>query len=202
MGPLTGPRNTIILPAYGSECREPGEEAAQSNASESESSLAAAMDAACHFLSFRPRSEAEVRRRLARRFPAELVDRVIDALRSKNYLNDEEFARRWLLDRERFHPRGSRALERELSRFGIDREVIDQALAGLDEGENAYRAGLKLAEKLVSRGCTLEDLRRKLYPYLQRRGFAYSLARETVDRLWQELAPQPLDGEVNSGARS
>ena len=80
--------------------------------------------------------------------------------------------------------------------------MIDQALVGMEEEKNAYRAGLKLAVKLMSKDCTQEALGRKLHPYLQRRGFAYSLARETVQRLWLELAPQPLDGEVNSGGRS
>jgi len=193
-----------MLPHSGSECREPAREPTQSSvpSSRPESDYSAAVDAACRFLSFRPRSEAEVRRRLMRRFPAELVNRVIEALRNKNYLDDEEFARRWRLDRERFHPRGRQVLKRELSRLGVAREVIDQALVGMEEEKNAYRAGLKLAVRLLSKDCTQEDLSRKLYPYLQRRGFAYSLARDTVNRLWLELAPQPLDGEINSGARS
>ena len=193
-----------MLTFSGSKDLEPDGEPSQFCAPPSgpESDYAAAVDAACRFLSFRPRSEAEVSRRLMRRFPAELVDQVIEVLRSKNYLNDEEFARRWRSDRERFHPRGRQVLQRELSRFGVAREVIDHALLGLEEEENAYRAGLKLAIRLMSKDCTQEDLSRKLYPYLRRRGFAYSLARETVVRLWLELAPQPLDGEINSGPRS
>ncbi len=197
-----------MLPYSGSECRESSPESSQADASLStgspsgrESSYTAAMEAACRFLSFRPRSEAEVRHRLTRRFPPELVDRVIEALREKNYLDDEEFARRWRLHRERFHPRGRQALQRELSRFGVAREVVDQALVGMEEEENAYRAGLKLALKLMSGDCTQEALRCKLYPYLQRRGFAYSVVRETVNRLWLELTPQPLDGQINAGGR-
>ena len=183
----------------GSQGRESAREPSQASSSEPESGYAAAMDAACRFLSFRPRSEAEVRRRLTRRFAPELIDRVIEALRDKNYLDDEEFARRWRLHRERFHPRGRRMVQRELSRFGVAREVIDQALSGMEEEENAYRAGFKLSVKLMSVDCTQEALVRKLYPYLQRRGFAYSLARDTVNRLWLDLAPQPLDSEINSG---
>lgn len=192
-----------MLPDAGSECRGLVRKFSQSGASLSgpESSYAAAMDAACRFLSFRPRSEAEVRRRLTRRFPPELVERVIEALLNKNYLDDDEFAWRWRLHRERFHPLGRQALQRELSRFGVTREVIDQALVGMVEEENAYRAGLKLAVKLMSRDCTRESLRRKLYPYLQRRGFAYSVAKEAVNRLWLELAPHPLYGEINSSGR-
>ena len=192
-----------MLPDSGSEWRGLARKSSQAAASPSEpdSNYGAAVDAACRFLSFRPRSEAEVRRRLTRRFPPDLVDRVIEALRNMNYLDDDDFARRWRLHRERFHPLGCRALQRELSRFGVAREVIDQALAGIEEEENAYRAGLKLAVRLISRDCTQEALGRKLYPYLQRRGFAYSLARETVKRLWLALAPQPLGGEINSGGR-
>ena len=155
-----------MLPDSAPERREPHLGPSQCSAaqSEPEAGFAAVMDAACHFLSFRPRSEGEVRRRLTRRFPPELVDQAIEALRNKKYLDDEEFARRWRLHRERFHPRGRRVLQRELSRFGVAREVIDQALTGMEEGENAYRAGLKLTVKLVSKDCTQEDLCRKLYP--------------------------------------
>ena len=60
-----------------------------------ESGYHTAVDAASRFLSYGPRSQAEVRRRLSRRFPQELVDTVKEALRHKNYLNDEEFARQW-----------------------------------------------------------------------------------------------------------
>ena len=192
-----------MLPSSGSEGREFAHESPEASSSPSvpESGYAAAVDTACRFLSFRPRSEAEVRRRLTRRFPPELVDRVIEALRDKNYLDDEEFARRWRLHRERFHPQGRRVLQLELSRFGVAREVIDQALLGMEEEENAYRAGLKLAVRLMSKDCTQEALGRKLYPYLQRRGFAYSVVRDTVNRLWLDLAPHALDGEINSGGR-
>ena len=107
-----------MLPYSGSECPEPhwgpaqkpDGEPCQASAGQlgPESGYGAAVDAACHFLSFRSRSEAEVRRRLTRRFPPELVDRVIEALRNKKYLDDEEFAQRWRLQRERFQPRGRR----------------------------------------------------------------------------------------------
>ena len=193
-----------MLADFETETREPspgpgreltGSSPAQAGA---DAAFAGAMGAACNFLSLRPRSEDEVRRRLTRRFSPELVERVIETLRGKNYLDDEEFARRWRFDRERFHPRGRRLLQRELSRFGVKQEVIDQALEGLEDGENAYQAGHKLAVRLMTKDCTREFLFHKLCPYLQRRCFAYSLARETVNRLWQELAPQPLDGEINS----
>ena len=77
-----------MLTFSGSECRESDRDPTQSSvpSSRPESVYSAAVDAACCFLSFRPRSEAEVRRRLMRRFPAELVDHVIEDLRSKNYV--------------------------------------------------------------------------------------------------------------------
>ena len=184
-----------MLSDAGSECCGLALKASLDGATEArlEPSFATAVGAACRFLSFRPRSEAEVRRRLTLRFPPELVDRVVEVLRNKKYLDDDEFAGRWRLNRERFHPRSRRVMERELSKLGVARDVIDRALAGSMDKKNAYQAGLKIAVRQMSMNLTREDLGRKLYPYLLRRGFAYSVAREAVKSLWEDLALQPLD---------
>ena len=62
---------------------------------ESDTSFRATYDAALHLLSYRPRSEAEVRRRLARRYSIELIERVIAMLREHHYLDDAAFAGYW-----------------------------------------------------------------------------------------------------------
>ena len=99
-----------------------------------------ALDAALRFLSYRPRSEAEVRRRLARRFPGPSVDNAIATLREQGLLDDAAFAQFWRQNRERSRPKGASAMKWELLRMGVSREVADDALEGLDEDENAYRA--------------------------------------------------------------
>ena len=150
----------------------------------------AAMNAALRFLSYRPRSEAEVRRRLARRFEPSIIESAVAFLKENRYLDDAAFAQLWRRSRERSRPKGPRVLEQELRRFGVSREIIAETLEDFDAGDNAYRAGRKAAEKLINKGSNSEEFRRKIGARLQRRGFDYGVVSETVNRLWQELAEE------------
>ncbi len=166
-----------------------------SSGADNEESFSSAKDAALRFLAYRSRSEAEVRRRLARRYSPRTIDGVITLLREQSYLDDRAFARQWRSDRERHRPRGRILLRQELARLGVATEVIDEVLHGMDEEDNAYRAGQKMARRLWEKKCSPEDFRRLLRAHLERRGFAYSLFGDTVSRLWEELAADPLDSE-------
>lgn len=86
--------------------------------------------AAARLLEDRPRTASDVRVRLTRAgYRAELVDAAVARLTALGYLDDEEFARAWIASRDRAHPRGERALRMELARKGVDREIVDAALA-------------------------------------------------------------------------
>jgi len=150
-----------------------------------EASFSKAKQVALRFLSHKFRSEAEVRRRLARGHPAGVIESVIDVLRQQGYLDDAAFAREWRRQREQHRPRGEWLLRRELFRLGVDSEVVQEALVGLDSGENAYRAGSVMARRLE--GSDYPIFRRRLWAYLQRRGFDAGVIYQTVERLWREL---------------
>ncbi len=165
-----------------------------------EESLSSAKEAALHFLAYRPRSEAEVRRRLTRRYSPQIIELVMASLREQSYLDDRAFARQWRSQRERHRPRGRILLRQELARLGVSTEVVDEALYGMDEEDNAYRAGQKMARRLGEKQCSPEDFRRLMRAHLERRGFAYSLFGDTVSRLWRELAPDSLDRQENPEA--
>ncbi len=148
-----------------------------------------AYDRAVHFLGYRPRSKTEVRQNLARAGTDEaLIERVIERLTQQGYLNDAEFARYWVDNRERFKPRGARALREELHRKGVDDEATAGLLAEMDQAESAYRAGearaMRLAPLLEE---NRQDFRRRLGDFLARRGFDYGVVRQVVARFEQEL---------------
>lgn len=153
-----------------------------------ESEYPAALNAALRLLSYRPRSVAEVRRRLAKKWPPPVIDRVILFLQEHNYLDDAAFAQLWRRGREQRKPRGQRALQQELRQLGVDREVIEEALEGFDAPANAYKAGQKLAARLAGQGVAAELFRRKVSAHLQRRGFDYGVTAATVRQLWAEQA--------------
>ena len=150
-----------------------------------DSLLSPSYAAALRFLSCRPRSEAEVRRRLSGRCPPDLVDRVMTTLREQGFLDDAAFARYWRENRERHRPKGQIMLRQELLRLGVPRDTVGVALEGFDAAGNAYRAGGKLARRLAQSNYL--EYRHRMSAYLQRRGFSGTVVRETVERLWREL---------------
>lgn len=158
------------------------------DAADHENQYPAALSAALRFIAYRPRSVAEVRRRLARQWPPPVSDRVIQFLQEHNYLDDASFAQLWRRGREQRKPRGQRALRSELRQLGVDREIIDETLEDFDASANAYKAAAKPATRLLSKGVAAEQFRRKLSAHLQRRGFDYSVITPTIHRLWNETA--------------
>ena len=144
-----------------------------------------ARDAAIRFISYRPRSEAEVRKRLRRGFPVHVVDGVVADLVERSLINDVEFAAGWSDFRSRLSPRSANTVKRELLSKGVPLDTARDALAGLDDADGALRAARKFARRLEH-----EDypaFRRRLWGHLHRRGFHPSTARPIVARIWKEL---------------
>lgn len=142
-------------------------------------------EAALLYLSYRPRSESEVKVRLQRRgFGGEHVEAVIARLKERGLVDDEAFARFWTDNRASFNPRSRRLTRWELRRKGVAGEVIDRVVDDLDDAESAYRSALSKARQWPRSDHDL--FRRRLGEYLRRRGFGYEVIKSTVARLWQE----------------
>jgi SOS response regulatory protein OraA/RecX len=68
--------------------------------------------------------------------------------------------------------------------MGVLNDAIEQAVAGMDDDENAYRAALQKTHRGAP--ADYQSFRRRLGNYLRRRGFNYGIIVHTVDRIWQE----------------
>src|SRR5919198_186570 len=139
-------------------------------------------DAAVRYLAGRPHSVAEIARHLrSKRFDDVAIDSAIDKLRAQRYVDDEAFARFWVEQRERFKPRGDRALKSELLGKGVSRDVVDLVL-----GERAPDADVEQAKKALSRPMTrwatldAPERKRKIHAYLAGRGFDYDTIEEVI----------------------
>jgi regulatory protein len=138
------------------------------------------------YLSYRPRSRAEVVTYLQKRDVAEAqIEDIIERLERAGLVDDEAFVQFWVENRERFRPRGPRALRYELRGKGISSELIERALAEVDPIESAYRAAERKAQQLGH--LDQPTFQRKLVEYLARRGFGYEVARQVAERRWEEL---------------
>jgi len=144
-----------------------------------------AKQAAIRFIEYRPRSKSEVRQRLGRKgFDEDTIDKALARLEELNLLNDVDFAKYWVEQRETFKPRSQMALRQELLQKGVNRTIIDEIIQDIDEEAAARRA----AQKQIHRWRKLpeDQFKKKAIAYLQRRGFQYLTAKETIDELWEE----------------
>ncbi len=154
---------------------------------QAEDSKEVAFQRVMRFLSYRPRSIAEIDKYLKKHsFTDAVIDETIQRLERGGLVGDRQFARAWVENRNTFRPRGSRALRVELRQKGIADEVIQSVIDEMvDEDQLAYQAGSKRARRLS--GLEWQEFRRKLGEYLARRGFSYPIIKATVSQIWSEL---------------
>ncbi len=154
-----------------------------------EEALQQAVDRAYNYLSYRPHSRVEVRRYLQRKeTPPEVIDAALARLDTYDLVNDRSFASFWIENRERFSPRGVRAIKNELRQKGVQREVIDETVSDEQDEGLALRAARKKAEMLARQpGMDFATFRNRLSSFLVRRGFGYEIVKHTVRSLWEEL---------------
>ena len=138
---------------------------------------------AIRHLARRPRTEAEVRAYLRRKYPHDIAEQVVADLRERSLINDAEFARLWTESRLRTKPRSAWLVKRELMRKGIARDLAEAAVGECDDIESAQRAASTYSRRLD--GADYETFHRRLYGYMGRRGFSASISRHIVSSLWR-----------------
>lgn len=145
-----------------------------------------ALQRAINFVNYKPRSENEVRKNLKKKkIEEDVIEEVIERLVSGGLVNDHDFAQLWVENRSEFRPRGRQALRMELRQKGIKDEVIESAIADLDEDKLAYQAAKKQARKYQQ--LEWQDYRKKMYGFLARRGFNYGIISTIISKTWNEL---------------
>jgi regulatory protein len=106
-----------------------------------EQPLQQAIDLACAHINRRERTVAEVRAQLQRKgVPDAQADEVVRMLIEQRLLDDERFAEMFVADKRELEQWGSERIRRALGARGIDRDVVERALAtsphdGDDEGD-------------------------------------------------------------------
>jgi regulatory protein len=148
-------------------------------------SLQDCLDAAYYYLSYRPRSEGEIRQWLRRRGSTnEVTEATIAKLREQSLTDDLAFAQFWKDNRLSFRPKSRRSIQKELRDKRVAPEIIEQVTNDIDDDQIAY----KLASSRLPSLAHLDypDFHRRLSNYLAYRGFSYQVIRDTVARLWRE----------------
>lgn len=146
-----------------------------------------AREAGLRLLSHRPRTESELRARLARKgFPDAVVERCVAGLLEKGLVDDAAFAEMFARDRVRLNPRGRIRVIRELRAKGVEPATAGSALDEVFEQEEVDELGLAREAARKWRPRSGEDAtreRRRLTGFLARRGFPSEAVRQVVDEM-------------------
>lgn len=145
------------------------------------------LELALRALGSRERTESELRAFLERRrVEPDVVDDVLAAVRDEGLVDDAGYARRFAEDRRLLDRWGNERIARDLARRGVQRELIDEALAGHGHDEE-----LAVAVELLDRRFPMpfdgDRERDKAWRMLVRRGYQPELAYSAVRRHEQGL---------------
>jgi regulatory protein len=141
-----------------------------------------ALERALKSIGARERTEAEVDAFLRRRgYEANVVSDVIRALREDGLVDDAGYARRFAEDRRLLDRWGSERIARDLERRGIDRELVEQALAG-HEPEDELALAVELLDRRFPMPFAGDRDRDKAWRMLVRRGYEPEVAYSAVRR--------------------
>lgn len=125
----------------------------------------------------RPRSEWEIRDYLKRKeYDPELVELTVTRLCQAQWLNDLDFARRWVESRRLLKSTSKRRLQQELKAKRVSDEVIQQVLA---EDETDEKSVLKELITRKRKQTRYQD-EQKLLAYLMRQGYNYGDVKDAL----------------------
>lgn len=108
------------------------------------------------------------------------IDLVLPILEEKKYLNDEDYARRYLSDALNIKKYGKIKTRYMLMSKGIDKKLIEKVMEDYDY-ELEYMNALELIEKRISKDETDPKIINSAKNYLQGRGFEFEIIDFTLD---------------------
>jgi len=137
-------------------------------------------DRTLRLIAARPRSQQEIKTYLrGKRAGFDLAKKIIDRLTLLGQIDDRAFTAWWLEQRSTFRPRAKKALRMELRQKGVDKEIIDEALAEVNEAALAKKA---IEKKMKSyQSLPARKLREKIYSFLYRQGFGWEAISEVLE---------------------
>lgn len=163
---------------------------AQADHTQKKAEIEKLLTKALFFLSFRSRSEHEIRQYLTKKIKDEkdaaLADEVIARLKAIGQVDDLAFARQWIDSRSRAKPRSLKFIKFELARKGIDKSIIDQELSQIGPADQvglALKVLIKKRQKLQKLPEKEQQL--KAWGYLSRLGFDWETAKAAFDQFRQ-----------------
>lgn len=141
------------------------------------------------FLSYRSRSEKEVRDKLLKiKASEDLISKIIKKLKDYKFLDDLEFAKMFTRERSLLKHKPARVIKFELKQKGIARELIEKVLTDSKEDEKDLKKAKEIIQKKIVRYKDLDSfkIKEKLSRFLVSKGFDYDTIKKAIDEILKE----------------
>lgn len=146
------------------------------------------------FLSFRSRSVSEMQKYLAKNKASDnQTTEIIQKLTDLCFLNDHEFAEKWVEDRKKSHPRSLNILKQELRLKGIPPEIIEEVIIPRKEAGEDLAMAKDIVRKFINKipftprspageqDEVGQDVKSRLVSRLQSKGFSWEIIKAAID---------------------
>lgn len=135
---------------------------------------------ALHLLEDMDRTESQLRRKLRQgMYTDEMIDQAIEYVKSFGYMNDLEYARRYIASKS--SSKSQREIYAGLCQKGVDRELVEQAMEEFFEEHDDTEAIKTILRK---KGFNPEEAgdkeKQRIFAYLNRKGFRYDDIRQVI----------------------
>lgn len=155
-----------------------------------EEELFSLKNSALRLITRRPHSSFELRTKLLKKnFQQEDISKIINDFLSKGYLSDKNFAERFIEEGLK-KKKGLMKIKSELFSKGVSREIIESIILKY-EGDSSMLPNARLLaqrklESLRHKNLQPMQKKRKLYSYLNGKGYSSDIIRQVVDELIEE----------------
>lgn len=136
---------------------------------------------AVRILTLRAHSEKELRDKLSKKYPPESCDFAVERCRELGFVDDEDFAERYASELYEKKHYGVDRIRKELMIKGVNRELIDEAVGGLDIDE--ISCIIDIIEKKYKNCLSDKKGLRRVYAGCQRLGYSYSQIRKAIEQM-------------------
>ena len=142
----------------------------------------AAKSTAVNFMALKLRTSYEINEKLMELgYEEDIVIRVIENLTEIDYLNDYQYAEKYISEKSKLHPKSSKMLFMELKNKGISDEIISSALKEIEL--NDENVAFELLKKRFSKYTSFDEkLIQKMRTFLLGRGFNFSQISKAISK--------------------
>ncbi|WP_156280884.1 regulatory protein RecX [Paenibacillus sp. NEAU-GSW1] len=148
------------------------------------------------YLGARPRTRKQLEQYLQRKaFEEEHISAALERLENEHFVDDDEYARQFALQRIKYAHKGRRWIKQELQLRGVSKQAAASAAEAIDKGAELEAAIIAAGKKWRSLKGEERDRRMKLMAFLMRRGFPGDIVKEAVRSVLERAAAEAADDD-------